>query len=351
MSWGMYKELFTSYIVHHTSYIRCTPLFANWPIMGRFVRTKNLNVKIEHVIVLHLLNNKQVTLQGIGTFKLDPSVSLPSETEKDFVIPESAVSFQYDPRATEDESLIDSIVQHTTKIKPLASSDLDSFLMLGRQFLNIGKPFKIDRLGTLDKAQTGELFFIPGQYTTPKIEAPKALKENENEESSGLFNDYNRKPDNSGKKILALVVTVVVLGLIGWAIYHFLFSKSTNEYEKPVAQQAVPAQDSLVVIEPSNTKKDSLKTDSVVKASIYDTLTPVNDVTFKVIFKESKNKAEVLNSMNKLNSWGHHIIMYTSDSVNYKLAELFKLPLADTTRVKDSLQRFYGNHVFVEINK
>ena len=70
---------------------------------------------------------------------------------------------------------------------------------------------------------------------------------------------------------------------------------------------------------------------------------------FKIIFRESNNKAEALSDMNKLNSWGRHVIMYTSDSVNYKLAEIFKLPLSDTTRVKDSLEKFYGNPVVVEI--
>jgi hypothetical protein len=317
--------------------------------MGRFVMIKILIVKIEQVIVLHLLNHKQVTLQGIGTFNLDPSISLPSETEKDFVIPESAVSFEYNPRATEDASLIDSIVQHTTKIKPLASSDLDSFLMLGRQFLNIGKPFKLDRLGTLDKAQTGELFFIPGQFTTPKIEAPKALKEDENEESSGLFNDYNKEPDNSGKKILAVVVTIVLLGLVGWGIY-YLFFRTSAENEKPVIQQSNVATDTTVVTNfPAVTDSSTLKKDSFTNTISSDTLNLGNDLTFKIIFKETKNKTEAFNTMNKLNSWGHHVIMYTADSVNYKLAEIFKLPLSDTTRVKDSLEKFYGNPVVVEI--
>src|SRR5688500_4083762 len=146
--------------------------------MGRFVVIKNLKLKIDQVIVLHLFNNKQVTLQGIGTFRLDPSVSLPADSQKELVIPENAITFEYNPKATEDESLIESIVEHTTKIKPLASADLDSFLMLGRQFLNIGKPFTLNGLGTLDKAQAAQLIFIPGQFITPKIESPNPLKEN-----------------------------------------------------------------------------------------------------------------------------------------------------------------------------
>lgn len=304
-------------------------------------------MKIDQVIVLHLYNNKQVTLQGIGTFRLDPSVSLPAETQKELVIPENAITFEYNPKATEDESLIDSIVQHTTKIKPLASADLDSFLMLARQFLNIGKPFIIDGLGTLDKAQSGELIFIPGQFITPKMESPGALKENINEESSGLFNDYNRKPNDTGKKIAAMVGAAVAICLIAWAIYHFIFSENSGEEEKTLSGQTNLVADSL-----------TLKPDSVAQLTVTDTSSFIsesevseseNGYTFRVIFQTSKNKDAVLNRMNKLNSWGHHAVVYTTDSVNYKLAELFKRPLSDTGRIKDSLSKLYRTTVFVEV--
>ncbi|MFN8244987.1 MAG: hypothetical protein U0T56_01200 [Ferruginibacter sp.] len=36
----------------------------------------------------------------------------------------------------------------TRKIKPLATSDLESFTMLGKQFMNIGKPLILEGLGT-----------------------------------------------------------------------------------------------------------------------------------------------------------------------------------------------------------
>ncbi len=45
--------------------------------------------------------------------------------------------------------------------------------------------------------------------------------------------------------------------------------------------------------------------------------------------------------MNVLTARHHKVIMYTKDSLFYKLAEPFTLPLADTTRIKDSLNRFY----------
>jgi len=298
-------------------------------------------MKIEQVIALHLFNNKYVSLQGIGTFRLDSSISTIADLEKDVIIPEGAVSFEYNPKATEDEALIDSIVKHTTKIKPLASADLDSFLMLGRQFLNIGKPFTLDRLGTLDKAQTGELVFLPGQFITPKIEAPKALKENENEESSGLFNDYNRKPEDNSKKILTVIAVIVVLALIGWAIYYFLFSKSPGD-ESVLMDQAGTVTDT--VVPPRDSMASALSPDTTNHLT-----ESANNSSFKIIFFETNDRKQALSSMNKLNSWGHHVIMYTEDSVNYKLAELFQRPLSDTGKVKDSMTQVYRIPVVLEV--
>src|SRR6266705_847795 len=98
-------------------------VFEMWSIIGRFVHDKNLKVKIEQVIVLHLYNNKQVSLQGIGVFKLDNFVPNQTDPDKELVIPPNSISFEYNPKATEDPSLIDSIVLNTKKIKPLATSD------------------------------------------------------------------------------------------------------------------------------------------------------------------------------------------------------------------------------------
>ena len=298
-------------------------------------------MKIEQVIVQHLYNNRQVSLQGIGTFKLDNFIPHQTDPDKEPVIPAGSIIFEYNPRATEDVALIDSIVINTKKIKPLATADLDSYLMLGRQFLNIGKPFIIEGLGTLDRTREGELEFIPGQFTNLKVEAPKALKENEGEVISGLFNDYGTRPENNSKRNLAILVTVIVLGLLGWAVYHYLFNDKPAE-EKQVAPVTA-------VIDTTVTKDTSIL--PAIPDSMSQKLSQDGDgYTFRVVFKITNDKAAAKASMNRLNSWGHKVIMYTEDSVNYKLAELFKLPLTDTARVRDSLYRFYdAKNIFVEV--
>ena len=287
-------------------------------------------MKIEQIVVLHLYNNKELTLQGIGHFKLDPSISAPQENEKDIVLPQNAVSFTYNPKATEDDALINTIVQNSKKIKPLASADLDSYLILGRQFLNIGKPFTIEGLGTLDKTQAGALEFIPGQFITPKITPPKALKENEGEVISGLFQDHERARDDNGKKAMAILGVILVLAIIGWALWHFVFQK---EIEPVVA----PEKNTI------STPKDSLPppkdTTTLVKPPAV--AAPDKDgYTFKVVFKTTSNKELATKGMEKMKSYGHKVIMYQQDSL-YKVAEPFKRPLTDTTRIKDSLNKYY----------
>ena len=291
--------------------------------MGRFVHLKYFTVKIEQVLVQQLYSNKKITLQGIGIFSLDSSVSLPADSDKGIVIPENAITFYYNPKVGEDEELINAIVKHTKKIYPLASADLDSFLMLGRQFLNIGKPFTIDGLGTLDKAQTGELIFIPGQFITPRIEAPKALKENETEEKSGLFPDYDSEVKNNSSRTILIVAAILIVGL-AVAAYYF-FNKKTDQ---DVVNEAQPLQ--------SNTDSIAVKKDAVVT-----TLAASDGYTFKIVFEETTNKNAAQKTLGKYKEYGHKVIMYTTDSVTYKVAEPFTLPLSDTTHIKDSLNKYY----------
>ena len=68
------------------------------------------------------------------------------------------------------------------------------------------------------------------------------------------------------------------------------------------------------------------------------------------MFKETIDKAEAVKTLNKYKQYGHKVIMYTDDSVMYKVAEPFTLPLSDTTHIKDSLNKnYYLGKAHVEI--
>ncbi|MEP7229888.1 MAG: hypothetical protein ABI691_06525 [Ginsengibacter sp.] len=293
-------------------------------------------MKIEQALVLYLLKNKQISLQGIGTFRLD--IPLPEVTDKakSIIIPSNAVSFHYDPRVGEEESIVDFIVEHTKKIKPLASADLDSFLTLGRQFLNIGKPFTIQNLGTLEKLKSGELEFKPGELILQKIEAPKGLTENEIEENDkeNLFNDYQNKAPGNSRHIWLTILIIIGLGFGAWAAWAFLFNKNDKEIQQ--SENIVPVVDTP----PTNIDTVLKSVSPADSASI--SLKPVSDsVPFNVVVAVNNNKQLALARLNKLKSYGRNVIMYTADSTTYKVAHPFVLPLSDTTRILDSLNKYY----------
>ncbi|MGB5005630.1 MAG: hypothetical protein WBO39_01735 [Ferruginibacter sp.] len=302
-------------------------------------------MKIEQLLVQHFYNSKEVTLQGMGTFTLSGDFVMPKENEKDAEIPEHAISFQYNGRATEDEALIHFIVQQTRKMKALASADLDSYLALGKQFLNIGKPFIIEGMGVLLKNQQGELEFTKGGSWQTKMEAtPAALKEKAGNPEISFASESKSDAGHINKKAILAGTGVLLLGLIAVAAWYFLLRKNNTETETPVAE---------VKVEPIITdtaKTDTAKTDTTVTMPLKPVV--ANDgYSFKVVFMVSRDSAASVRRMNDLTRRYHKVIMYKADSVRFKLAEPFKLPLSDTTRIKDSLNSYYYlGKAFIELN-
>lgn len=299
-------------------------------------------MKIEQLLVQHFYNSKEVTLQGMGTFTLSPDFVMPKESDKDIQIPENAISFQYNQRALEDEALVNFIAVQSGKMKPLASADLDSYLALGKQFLNIGKPFKLEGLGMLVKNQQGDYAFTQGIAFAAKTEnsaAVKSLKE-EKEEPSISFASKN-KPATNSKKGLLIAALIISTGLIASTVWYFFIRKKNNT-EIVNIQPAVVTKDSVSTAPP--VKPDS---SSIIKTEIPAASSPY---TFKVVFMVTPDSAAAVARMNTLITRGHTVIMYKKDSLNYNLAEPFTLPLSDTTHVKDSLNNFYfSGRAFIEL--
>jgi hypothetical protein len=296
-------------------------------------------VKIEQVLVHYLLKNKHLTLQGIGTLRLDAALPDSADPDKSIIIPADAITFHYDPKVTEDDELVDFIVQHTKKIKPLASSDLDSFLSLGRQFLNIGKPFPLQNIGTLEKLNSGELVFIGGQLIAPRMEPQRVKIEDEGAEphEENLFNDYQKERKSSnGKKTFFVIISLLVVALIAWAAWHYGFNKNNEENVSTTTEPIVPVSD-------SNRIKDSM----LIYAPLTDSSKSVSknatdSFTFKVVVNEYKNLNAALTRLANLKNYRRKVIMYTTDSITYKIAEPFMRPLSDTSKVLDSLNRYYS---------
>ncbi|MES2849871.1 MAG: hypothetical protein V4685_12495, partial [Bacteroidota bacterium] len=282
-----------------------------------------------------------VTLQGIGTIHLDPSVSIPQEGDKNITVPENAFSFEYNLRAGEDESLIDFIVQQTRKIKPLASSDLESYSILAKQFLNIGKPLTIEGIGTILKNQAGAYDFIPGHFVSPKIEdAPKQLKE-KTEENISFENEAPKKGNNRG--LVLFIFFVLFASLTALGLYYFIFKDKGPKKDAIAEEQTIqqPAQDTTTTTDTTQTTLDTTalkQAEAVIKDSS----------NFKVVIREYPNEAAANKALTRFGSFGYtQLIIIKVDSTKYRLAMPFTAPLADTLKVRDSLKRIFVGKPYI----
>jgi hypothetical protein len=299
-------------------------------------------MKIEHLIAQYLYTNKKVTLQDIGVFYLSDNVTIPMDHAKDAVLPDNAITFEYNIKAKQDEGLVDFIVQQTRKIRPLASSDLESFTILGRQFMNIGKPLPIGGLGILQKNQHGEYEFIQGHTVNPRLEpVPANLKEKDEEEI--VFATPPRKTNGKTGMVIALVLFLLLVASVA---FYFVYKNNKDKKNEQM------------LVQNTSTDTSQVKKDSSIKPTIplKDTINPAvvmnNDPgSFKIVIREYKTQSHTNEIYSRYKSWGHNIIQYTNDSSVYKLAIVFSRPLSDSTKIKDSLQTiFVGSTPYLEKN-
>ncbi|MEO5650248.1 MAG: hypothetical protein ABIR03_10050 [Ginsengibacter sp.] len=295
-------------------------------------------MKIDQVLIHYLLKNKQLTLQGIGTFRLEAALPDTADPDKPIFIPENAISFQYDPKVGEDDNLVDFIIEHTGKIKPLASSDLDSYLMLGRQFLNIGNPFIIPNLGTLQKTNSGSLTFKGGQHAADRVDPQRTKIEDEGaeEHEENMFNDYQREHKTKNGRTILIGISLLIAGFIVWAIWHYAFNPESQ-------QESIQSTEAIIPLTDSSHYKDSLsKITPLIDSNKIVRKNPSDSFTFKVVVNEFTNRQAASARFAKLKTYGRNVILYTNDSITYKIAEPFMRPLSDSIKVLDSLNRYYG---------
>ena len=296
-------------------------------------------MKTEQLIVQYLYSNKKVTLQDIGVFNITSEIVIPEDSDKDIVLPADTIQFAYDPKAPVDDGLVAFIMESTRKIKPLAYSDLESFIILNKQFLNIGKPLVFEGMGTLQKTQGGDYAFT--QAATSHVtteELPKIITEKLKEKIT--FATPQKEKNGAGNKNIMWLLFILII-VFGTAAAIFFFNKNKAD-AKILASTENAVTDTLPVA-----KKDTVLIQNKIVPPITGALKDSN--TFFVVIKEYTDFATAEKSLNRYLSFGNRVILSTKDSINFKLRMPFINPLSDTLRIKDSLSRYFQAKAYVEL--
>lgn len=116
---------------------------------------------IPALISQYLYENYRLALPGLGSFVYVPDADSIFEQKKNKVTPTGVLSFENEPAIKENQDLVNYISAKTGKIKALAAADLQSYLELAKQFLNIGKSFLFEGIGSLKKIKMEHFHLLP----------------------------------------------------------------------------------------------------------------------------------------------------------------------------------------------
>lgn len=309
-------------------------------------------MKLPLLLAEYLYQHKKLRLPGIGLFTMNPSAVIPDEGERkqNVFVPE--VDFENEEVIAPDDELLEYIKKHTGKIRPLAIADLDSYLTLGTQMINIGKPFYMEGIGTLTKGKEHRFDFAPGKHDVAGIQSPESSAEQALVKKNSQF-DPETEPRaahaNSGRKVLATIAIIGGLAIIAWGGYK-LYEKNAIAQDSEVPATATQpdttsnatSPQQLAVTKPADSP--AAKTTAKISAA-----RPKDDsLQYKFIILQTNDKSKALKRYNQLLSYSLQIKIQTRDSSSFKLYFTFPAAVKDTIRIKDSLNLTYATHTIIE---
>lgn len=253
------------------------------------------------------------------------------------------VSFISDSSIKEVPELIQFISSHSGKIKALAAADLDSHLGLAMQFLNIGKPFLFDGIGSLSKIRSGEYSFAATQVLTSSLKDFPLKETSSSSRAEGPPADYKavfyqKKTNNNWKKPLALLLLIGGLALAIWGGYT-VYKRTTAKNEN--IQPADTLQTETVLV------TDTAKYQKIDTALPTSTVASIPGGNYKFIL-ETADAKRAFSRLNKLNIFKWDVNMETKDSISFTIYMILPASTADTSRILDSLSRLNGKRVYIQ---
>jgi hypothetical protein len=295
-------------------------------------------LKLAPLFAEYLSTNKRLSLRGIGVFQSAPAAYVETSYSKNAKIPSQDINFTNNPSATEDEELVKFISAQTGKMKALAASDIESYLELMQQFLNIGKPFQIEGIGTLVKIKPGLYEFTSGQQLNEKI-ADTSVKEltstSTTDDSLSGFRQIYPRHSKAGFTLTKSFIAILLLGGIGFAIWggYTLYNRNLNVTAKEDThekKEIVPVEETTTLATTQQPAKDTIK-------KLNSPVAP----GYKFVFETTHSKKRAINRFNILKQINSDIHLETIDSTLFNITVSLNIPATDTTRVKDSLNSWY----------
>lgn len=294
-------------------------------------------MKIPSLLAQYFYSNRRLELPGIGSFALDSAFLSTLQTSKQRSTVLDGVSFESNVSIKDSPDLIAFIAEKTGKMKALAAADLNSYLQLAEQFLNMGKPFSFEGIGILSRVKPGEFEFTPISVSTEKVKeyhVNETVVADSKEDPFPRYESFLTAPKTSyeWKKPVIGLMLLCGIGLAIWGGY--VISQKNKKKGTTISPEQIVQQ---------NVAPDTIqKTDSIVP----DVPAIPAEINYKYVLEVAKSK-RAFKRYNQLKEIRWNVGLETKDSIQYKLYMLLPA-IADTSRTLDSLMVMTGRKVYIE---
>lgn len=295
-------------------------------------------MKLAPLLAEYLFTNKQLSLPGVGTFQMEEPVPADPDDRKQQPLPK--IAFLSDPSTKETTELVRFISEKTGKMKALAASDLNSFLEIMHQFLNLGEPFMIDGIGNLVKLHSGQYDFSQGKVVNEKIKDFTKPETGESfKESIPGYSKTSRSLKSGIRYLLPILLAIAGIVVAVWAGYKIYQKKASGNHTNTTQATDRKIDETVPYVEDRSTPDK--KPDSIKKEEPVTIQKPAKQGTnYKFVIEEA-NKERALSRFTSLKSWGLPIQLETADSINFKLFFILNSTASDTSKTLDSLKNLY----------
>lgn len=320
--------------------------------MGKLpILLKNARVnKFDSFIYDFLVTQKEVALAKIGILTATAETVTLTHGAEQVTVPK--VNFTYDRKVDTTPELIAFIAEKLGKSKLLITADLDSYFEQVRQFINLGKPYLIQQIGTISLNKFGEYEFSQ-QHNEAYTTEEKAQRQYY--QTDVAHTEEYRVRSKNRIAGLAIVIIILIIAGLGWGAYTLFFNKQKPaSTDTTVGTQSYTTGEKPVTADSSGRMPDSIaqkQNAAPVPAPAAPTAAGGDSLQWKFVFETTTNPERAHTRTAQLLSFGdparYDSITTDSGQVVYRLFLRGKAPVSDTGKMRDSLELYFQRKVRV----
>lgn len=284
-----------------------------------------------------IFSHHSLSLEGIGILSI-----LSDKGERQF-------NFIADTKAPLSAELIDYVAEQEHKNKSIVRSDIESFFKEKRELINIGSPWYIEGIGSIQKTKKGYEFIQETMAASISSNKKKIYTEPE----TAVKPKPQAFTKNRQKRSLAFISILIILAAFGGGIYYLLYWNNSRSIVKGSIADSVISLDSIS----TNQDTAAMQTDSSQNYALSsnphktDSIQNNDSITVKYVFERTVNPLRAYTRYRQLKNYGLavHIDSLKTDSfLLYKLYVIKKSLPADTLRIKDSVSIYFGRKAIIQ---